>query len=82
MNVGPTRLKARGAARVAATNTCSRIGRSRDKLAERRPKPHNKVMEKRSLFDVQLSFVICGGASRSFFTEAAPKAHPKMTNDN
>jgi hypothetical protein len=29
---------------------------------------------------VQLSFVICGGASRDFLNNAAPKAHPKMTN--
>ena len=39
--------------------------------------------EKCSLFNVQLSFVIDGGASRIFFLEdAAPKAHPKMTSDN
>jgi hypothetical protein len=31
----------------------------------------------------QLSFVIDGGASRNFLlTDAAPKAPPKMTNDN
>jgi hypothetical protein len=30
-----------------------------------------------------LSFVIGGCASRNFFLQdAAPKAHPKMTNDN
>jgi len=35
------------------------------------------------MFTVQLSFVIDGGASRNFFyKDAAPKAHPKMTNDN
>jgi hypothetical protein len=31
----------------------------------------------------QLPFVICGGASRGcLLTDAAPKAHPKMTNGN
>jgi hypothetical protein len=34
------------------------------------------------MFNVQLSFVIDGGASRIFFLNAAPKAPPKMTNDN
>jgi len=35
------------------------------------------------LLNVQLSFVIDGGASRDFFLkDAAPKALPKMTNDN
>jgi hypothetical protein len=36
-----------------------------------------------SLFTVQLSFVIGGGASRVFFLkDDAPKAHPGMTKDN
>jgi hypothetical protein len=40
-------------------------------------------VKKSSSFNVQLSFVIGGGASRSFFLEdAAPKAHPEMTYDN
>jgi hypothetical protein len=35
-------------------------------------------VKKLSMFNVQLSFVIDGGASRNFFLEdAAPKAHPK-----
>jgi hypothetical protein len=34
------------------------------------------------MFNGQLSFVIFGGASRGFINIAAPKAHPKMTNDN
>jgi hypothetical protein len=35
-----------------------------------------------SMVNVQLSFVIYGGASRIFFLkDAAPKAPPKMTND-
>jgi len=34
------------------------------------------------LFNVQLSFVIGGCASRTFLKDAAPKAHPKMTNEN
>ena len=34
------------------------------------------------MFTVQLSYVICGGASRGFFKSLAPKAHPKMTYDN
>jgi hypothetical protein len=37
--------------------------------------------EGRSLFNVHLSFVIGGGASRNLFLNAAPKAHPKMTKD-
>jgi hypothetical protein len=41
------------------------------------------VLGKLSLFNVQLSFVIGGGASRNcFFIYVAPKAHPQMTNDN
>jgi hypothetical protein len=40
-------------------------------------------VKKWSLFNVQLSFVSYGGASRNrFYKDAAPKAHPKMTNDN
>jgi hypothetical protein len=40
-------------------------------------------VKKRSTFNVQLSFVIGGGASRIFvLNHAAPKAHPKMTKDN
>jgi hypothetical protein len=31
---------------------------------------------------VQLSSVIFGGASRRFFINVAPQAHPKMTDDN
>jgi hypothetical protein len=34
------------------------------------------------MFTVQLSLVIFGGASRVFFRNVAPQAHPKMTNDN
>jgi len=35
------------------------------------------------MFNVQLSFVIGGGASRNLFLkDAAPQAHPQMTNDN
>jgi hypothetical protein len=35
------------------------------------------------MFNVQLPFVIDGGASRNlFYKDVAPKAHPKMTNDN
>src|SRR5262245_57189734 len=42
-----------------------------------------EAVKKLSLFNVQLLFVIDGGASRNlFFKDAAPKAHPKMTNDN
>jgi len=41
--------------------------------------PKNWNLEKRSMFNGQLSFVIFGGASRSFYLNAAPKAHPKMT---
>jgi hypothetical protein len=36
-----------------------------------------------SLFNVQLSYAIDGGASRNvLLNDAAPKAPPKMTNDN
>jgi hypothetical protein len=41
-----------------------------------------EAVEKLSLVNVQLSFLIGGGASRVFLKNAAPKAHPKMTNDN
>jgi hypothetical protein len=34
------------------------------------------------MFNVQLSFVICGGFAHLFLKMAAPKAHPPMTNDN
>jgi len=38
------------------------------------------TVKKLSLFNVQLSFVICGGASRHcFFLMPRPKAHPQMT---
>jgi hypothetical protein len=30
----------------------------------------------------QLLFVIGGGASRNLFKDAAPKAHPTITNNN
>jgi hypothetical protein len=40
-------------------------------------------MRDEEMFNVQWSFVIGGGASRNLFlTDGAPKAHPKMTNDN
>jgi hypothetical protein len=40
-------------------------------------------VKKCSMFNVQLSLVIGGCASRSFFfKDAAPKAHPKMTSEN
>jgi hypothetical protein len=40
-------------------------------------------MKKCSLFNVRFSFVIGGGASRSLLlVDAAPKAHPKMTNES
>ena len=40
-------------------------------------------LKKCSLLNGQLSLVIDGGASRNlFFKDDAPKAHPKMTNDN
>jgi hypothetical protein len=38
-------------------------------------------MKKLSLVNGQLSVVNDGGASR-IFKDAAPKAHPKLTNDN
>ena len=48
-----------------------------------REDPHPGGVKKRSLFNVQLSFVIGGGAPRIFLLkDAAPKAHPKMTRDN
>jgi hypothetical protein len=40
-------------------------------------------VKKGSKFNVQLSVVIEGGASRNpFLKDAAPQAHPKMTADN
>jgi hypothetical protein len=40
-------------------------------------------MKKCSLFNVQFSYVIDGGASRIvLLKDAAPKAPPKMTDDN
>jgi hypothetical protein len=40
-------------------------------------------VKKCSLFNVQLSYAIDGGASRNVFVkDAAPKAPPKMTDDN
>jgi hypothetical protein len=39
-------------------------------------------MVARLRFAAQLSFVIEGGASRIFSLKDAPKAPPKMTNDN
>jgi hypothetical protein len=40
-------------------------------------------VKKCSLFNVQFSYAIDGGASRNvLFKDAAPKAPPKMKNDN
>ena len=41
--------------------------------------------EREEMFIVQCSIVVCHRRWRfaqSFFKDAAPKAHPKMTNDN